>query len=169
MTEIPARVTWTVEQLDVAPDDRILEIGCGPGVAVGLVCEQLDGGRITAIDRSAVAVERTRRRNAGCIAAGRAVVEQVDLAAFRGEPDGFDKAFGININVFWTGGADPECAVLARVLRPGGAVHLVYGGPTPSGPRDVGPAVAASLSRYGFATEVTYGPDATLLCITGVI
>lgn len=33
----PERVQWAVRLLGVAPDDEILEIGCGPGVAVSQV------------------------------------------------------------------------------------------------------------------------------------
>jgi Methyltransferase domain len=57
------RIAWAVEILDVGPDDRILEVGCGHGVAVSLVCEHLDRGRITAVDRSPKMIEMARTRN----------------------------------------------------------------------------------------------------------
>jgi SAM-dependent methyltransferase len=164
---VPERIVWAVALLAVAPDDQILEIGCGPGVAMALVCERLEGGRITGIDRSPTAIERTRARNAQHLAAGRAVVQRVNLAEFRGEPDQFDKAFGVNVNLFWTGRADAVCEVLRRVLKAGGVVHLVYSGPDPTATPEVGPTVAANLERHGFTTEVIRGPTTATLCVTG--
>ena len=165
--KVPARVAWAVDLLDVHPDDQILEFGCGPGVAVGLVCERLGGGQITAIDRSTTAIERTRARNYTHIAAGRAVVQKTELAAFDGDEPMFDKAFAVNVNAFWTTNAEAECAVLRRVLRPDGVVRLVYGGPAPGTARDVGPTVAATFERNGFAADVIRDPGSTLVCVTG--
>ncbi len=57
--------------------------------------------------------------------------------------------------------------MLRTVLRPGGVVHLVYGGPPSGGGRDVAPSVAAALGRAGFTTGVTRHPGLSLVCISG--
>lgn len=45
------RHRWVVETLAVDPSDRILEIGCGNGTAVSMVCSKLINGTIIAVDR----------------------------------------------------------------------------------------------------------------------
>jgi protein-L-isoaspartate O-methyltransferase len=74
-TTIPDRVVWAVEQLAIQPRDRVLEIGCGPGLAVSLVCAELGTGSITAIDRSPLQVAKARARNRNSIERGRAQIE----------------------------------------------------------------------------------------------
>jgi SAM-dependent methyltransferase len=169
--KVPERIAWAVELLRVQPDDQILELGCGPGVAAALVAEQLAGGdgRLVAIDRSATAIERARARTAAHVEAGRVELRQVDVADFRSEPQQFDTAFAVNLNVFWTSPADAELRVLAAVLRPGGSLRLIYEGMPGGGPPDVGPAIAARLVGHGFSTDVTDdgGPSGRLVCVTG--
>src|SRR5215211_3536886 len=69
------RFVWAVDTLEVRPADRLLEVGCGHGVAVSLVCERLTTGTITAIDRSPKMIEMATRRNRQHVDAGRAVLE----------------------------------------------------------------------------------------------
>jgi ubiquinone/menaquinone biosynthesis C-methylase UbiE len=89
-----------VEQLGVRPDDRVLEIGCGHGVAATIVCERLEGGRLTAIDRSAKMIEAAVLRNAAYVEAGKAEfvvasLEDVDLGDRR-----FDLVFAVRVGLF---------------------------------------------------------------------
>ena len=158
---VPERITWAVEQLDLSPTDRVLEFGCGPGVAAVLVAERLTEGSLLAIDRSATAVARATAR----VDTDRVTVEQVALADLPTDQS-FDVAFGVNVNLFWTGAAEAECQVLADVVAPGGAVHVVYETPGQPG-RDVAGRVAAALERHGFESTTTRGPGGSLLCVTG--
>jgi protein-L-isoaspartate O-methyltransferase len=64
-------VRWAVETLAVQPPDRVLETGCGSGVAAAMVCGRLVEGRMLAIDRSSIQIERARRRNEPHLASGR--------------------------------------------------------------------------------------------------
>jgi SAM-dependent methyltransferase len=130
---IPERLLWTVERLAVERDEHLLEVGCGPGVAVGLVCERLARGTITAIDRSATMVARARQRNHAHVIAGRARIEQHTLADadFSQEPlaGPFTKVFAVNVNAFWTTPA-PSLAAARRALGADGTLFLVYEPPS---------------------------------------
>ena len=83
------RLLAIVDALDLRPDDRVLEIGCGHGVAATFVCERLVEGHLTAIDRSAKMIEAAARRNAASVEAGKAdfivaTLEDLDLGDRRG-------------------------------------------------------------------------------------
>jgi SAM-dependent methyltransferase len=169
------RVRWAVELLNPGRDDQLLEIGCGPGVAVGLLCERLVGGRIVAIDRSATAISRAERRNAAHVAAGKAVLRTVALERLRpgdllGAPERFDKVFAMNVNLFWVGSAAKELDLIKRLLAPGGALYLFYGygGPTAAGAASenisrIPSVLTGRLRERGFTVEVTRGTGT--LCV----
>ena len=147
---VPERIRWAVETLAVEPGDRLLEIGGGPGVAASLVCERLEGGSLRLIDRSATAIERTRRRNEDHVAAGRLALETVDLASFDPGKARFDKVFAINVNVFWTTPATEELARIRTALGEDGRVFLFYETPSPARARQAIGRAGDALGANGF-------------------
>ena len=127
-----ARLRSVVEQLDVRPDDRVLEIGCGHGVAATLVCERLEGGHLTAVDRSAKMIQAATRRNAAYVEAGRAEFLVADLEDLDLGDRRFDKIFAVRVGLFYRG--DPERArgLAEGWLAPGGKLFVFYDGPLSS-------------------------------------
>jgi ubiquinone/menaquinone biosynthesis C-methylase UbiE len=122
------RLLLIVERLDLRPDDRVLEIGCGHGVAATFVCERLDGGRLTAVDRSPKMIAAASRRNAEFVEAGVAEflvgsLEELDLGERR-----FDKVFAVRVGLFHR---EPERAnaLAERWLAPGGRVLAFFDEP----------------------------------------
>src|SRR5690606_42034162 len=79
MTKVPDRISWAVDVLGVKTDERILEVGCGTGVAVSLIAPLLTTGVITRIARSAKAIAAARGRNGAHAEAGRAAFGTASL------------------------------------------------------------------------------------------
>jgi cyclopropane fatty-acyl-phospholipid synthase-like methyltransferase len=160
---IPERIRWAVETLGVEPDDRLLEIGGGPGVAALLVCERLDCGSLLLIDRSPTAIERTRRRNEEHLASGRLALETVDVADFDAAKARFDKVFAVNINVFWTTPATDELARIRSGLDHDGRLFLFYETPSAARARQAIERVVDALRANGFAEPQLLSRSATLV------
>lgn len=119
------RQKWAVDILDVQPRDRVLEIGCGSGLAVSLVCAQLQGGHILAVDRSPAMISRARQKNLSELASGKlefltGAFAEIDWARRK-----FDKIFAFNVNIFWME-SDEDMKVLRRLLAPKGVVCFFY-------------------------------------------
>lgn len=153
MPKASDRLARAVDLLDVQPHDRLLELGCGHGVAVTLVCERLDGGSVTALDRSAKMIATARRRNAAQIEAGTAtfVEAPLDVADFGAAR--FDKVFGVHFPPLLRGRPKRELAVVRHCLAPGGTLHVIFQ-PFSAAEVDGGvEQVATRLDAYGFRVE----------------
>ena len=122
---VAPRLTWAVETLGVRPEDDLLEIGCGSGAAVALICERLGGGTIVALDRSSPMIALARTRNREHLRAGKVVLMTTPLLDARFGERRFDKVFAFNVSLFWrhSAGALP---LIRSVLKPGGQVYLFH-------------------------------------------
>src|SRR5205823_9100853 len=154
------RFVWAVDTLEVRPADRLLEVGCGHGVAVSLVCERLTTGTITAIDRSPKTIEMATRRNHEHVDAGRAVLEAVPLEDADLGDRRFDKVFAFNVAPFWR---QPEAALgaLREHVAQDGAVYIFWDArhSAPERARDLGNELADRLRESGFSLERVHVAD----------
>jgi ubiquinone/menaquinone biosynthesis C-methylase UbiE len=114
---------WTVRLLAAQPDDHILEIGFGPGLAIERLARQVTQGRVRGVDFSQAMVAAASRRNQAAIQRGMVDLHHGDAASLPFEAGSFDKAFSIHSIYFWP---QPIQALneIYRVLRPNGRLIL---------------------------------------------
>jgi ubiquinone/menaquinone biosynthesis C-methylase UbiE len=155
---VPPRLLWAVERLSVEPDDHLLEIGCGGGVAVSLICQRLGEGSIMAIDRSPVMVDRAAKRNERHVASGKAAIQLGEVENLELPEGSFTKIFAVNVNLFWVRSPATEVEIARRLLRPGGALFLFYDAPSNSKVKTIAERLVTTLADLGLpATNVETG------------
>lgn len=117
------RNEWVVSLLGIEPHHRVLELGCGPGIALGRAAELASEGEVVGVDHSALMVTAARRRNAGAVASGRlrVVHATADDVASLGGP--FDRVYAVNVVQFWD---SPEETLrrIRRVMTQGGVIAV---------------------------------------------
>jgi SAM-dependent methyltransferase len=125
---------WIVELLDVHPRDRVLEVGCGPGVALALLAERAFQGSVAGVDPSDVMLRQAARRNRAAIRAGRVELRRADAATLPYPTGHFTKACSIHSLYYWPSLED-GLRELHRVLAPGGLLVLASRMRRPDGSR----------------------------------
>jgi len=147
------RIIWAVRQLSVDPDDQVLELGCGHGVAASVVCEELDGGHHVAIDRSPKMIAAVRERNADYLASGKVTFAAASLHEAMLPANRFDKTFGIHFPPILRGEASRELAVIKGTSAERGLLALVDQPPVTGSAVKVGDRVTAVLTEHGLTVE----------------
>jgi SAM-dependent methyltransferase len=132
-----ARLEVVVAHVDPQPDDRIVEIGCGHGVAATLVLDRLTTGSYRGVDRSPAMIAAAQRRNAAAVAAGRATF--VEAAVEDVEAGPFERLFGARVAALTT---PAGLATAHRLLLPGGRLLVAIDAPVAA--RAVAAATAAT-------------------------
>jgi SAM-dependent methyltransferase len=148
------RNAWAVSLLDVQRDDRVLEIGFGPGIAIRELARLAADGYVCGLDHSEVMLRQAARRNAGAVRHG-----QVELRLGRADnlpafATPFDKILAVNALQFWDQPAEP-LRELRHALSSGGRIAIAF---QPRGPgasdraaTTGGQKIAAALRDAGFS------------------
>jgi ubiquinone/menaquinone biosynthesis C-methylase UbiE len=138
--------------LSPAPSDHLLEIGCGQGVAVSLICPLLRTGTITAVDRSAAMIRHATDRNAAHVASGRATLHTGDFEAIDLPAAHYDKVFAVNVSSLWLAAQPGIFKRIRHVLAPAGELWVFAERPNPANASAVATRAAEVLAAHGFET-----------------
>lgn len=114
---------WMVDCLDVGGHDRILDVGCGPGLAVAHAAG-LTGGLVVGVDASRAMVRHAARRNRVAARQGLVEIRRADAALLPYPDAHFTAAGSLNSLQFWPVPGQ-GLGELYRVLAPGGRVAVI--------------------------------------------
>ena len=136
-----------LEQLDVRPGQRVLEVGFGPGRTLERLAQRQT--LVCGVDPSATMRSQASARNRAALRAGAMELHQGTASALPYPDAYFDRACAINCYLFF---ADPDADLreLRRVLRADG--RLVLGLRAREGGR--GPFHRMGLTREELTSEV---------------
>ena len=107
-----------VDLLDLTPDQRVLEVGCGPGAAIEYAAKRIGPERVAAVEPSATFVDMARKRVPG---ADVRIGSATDIPFDDGT---FDVIWSIAAMHHWPE-RDPGLAAQTAKLAPGGRLFVV--------------------------------------------
>jgi trans-aconitate methyltransferase len=117
------RNRWVVSLLDVQPTDHVLEIGCGPGLAIAELSRRATRGMVYGIDHSDVMLKLATKRNTAAVRAHRVKLVQASIEQLPPFDEPLDAAVAVNSLGFWPEPTQRLIELRAR-LKPGGRIAI---------------------------------------------
>jgi len=162
---------WTITLLDIAPGERILEIGFGPGIAIEELSQTISTGRIFGIDHSETMLKQASKRNRDAINDKRVSLSLISVDEVDSLNQKFDKILSANVVQFWP---DPLVSFqhLYDILNIGGTIATTFmprmKGATKQDAIDMSKRIENNLSHSGFKnirTELREFGDMAAVCV----
>ena len=110
---------WGFTHLPAIAPESAVDLGCGGGRNAGELLKKYPKAHVTAVDYSALSVEKAKDYNKAMIDAGRCDVLQGDVSDLPLSDEAFDLATAFETVYFWPG-LEKCFAQVAKVLKPGG-------------------------------------------------
>ena len=110
---------WGLAHLPKLSVSDAVDLGCGGGRNAGELLKKYPAAQVTAVDYSALCVEKAKAYNRAMISAGRCTVRQGDVSDLHLPEAAFDLATAFETVYFWPG-LEACFAQALRVLKPGG-------------------------------------------------
>ncbi len=116
---------WVLGLLELQPNDKVLEVGFGPGVGIQIMAGVASGGYIAGVDISEEMVRQATARNAEAMKAGLVDLRQGSVESLPFEAGTFDKAVAINSLQVWPD-ALARLQEMSRVMKVGGRIAVAF-------------------------------------------
>jgi len=168
------RNEWTVGLLALEPTHKVLEIGCGPGLALKSCAAKIQEGYVVGIDHSPVMIRQAQGKLAEEIKAGRAEVRLDTLAGMAAQSAAFDRVYSANVVQFLSD-LNEGFGQIRDCLIAGGMVATTYQprskNPTRANAIEMATRIEAAMKSAGFEGierhELALDP-APAICVIGV-
>jgi ubiquinone/menaquinone biosynthesis C-methylase UbiE len=117
--------SFVKETLNVQRNDRVLEIGFGPGKLINEMAALTTEGFVEGIDFSREMVKEASKENSQFITEGRVKLHSGDCRNLPFDDSSFDKLCSINTLYFWKE-SEEYFLEMFRVVKPGGMVVIGF-------------------------------------------
>ncbi|MBV7328138.1 class I SAM-dependent methyltransferase [Chloroflexi bacterium TSY] len=136
-----------IDLMEIEPQDQVLEIGFGPGIAIERIAQRARHGAVIGIDYSKEMVAQASARNRKAIQAGLVELTYGSVTNLSYEDGRFDKVLTINSMQMWP---DPEAGLveIKRVMKSAGKIAVAFTQHARSRPR--GEELSDLIESVGF-------------------
>ena len=164
----------TVELMKLQSDSRVLEVGCGPGLALAQCAEQISDGIVVGLDHSPIMIKQAQRRVLKAGQAMKVTLHVGDIERLQDWRSTFDRIYSLNVIQFIPNRAAYFQAVL-NALDTNGKCFTTYqprlDTDDPNGAMAMADEIATLMQSSGFqkidCTEIAAGPTPAI-CVSGV-
>jgi len=112
-----------IENLEIKPNEKVLEIGYGQGIGISLMAEMYPSNIIHGVDFSRLMYKRATKRNKKYIDEKKVKLIYGNFLATNLNDNDYDKIFCINVVYFWDQ-LQPPFRKIWSVLKNGGSFHM---------------------------------------------